>query len=421
MSEALTEAQFNRLSRTVLGNPSASVRKEALLEIRKLDHPALGAVLKQVAAEDKDDEVRDLAQNLLRKYEIDQALKHGSFETPTAVAVPEVETKSEPEPDWLQRDYPSEPKTTTIGELLESSGKPVWTCRFCGTENTGGDTCASCGAERSRERIVEEDVPRKRKARDNAGFGDVFLLDPSNMRFLLGQVKVFSAMSAFGTGCTVLFLLPFLAIGLFVIVMAGTEWRSYHLLNTTGVMTRGEFTNKYITTDDDDGGTNYHIEYLYEVNERPFMGSDTVSRDAYNRAGIGEPISIVYAPSDPGISALEGANDISSPIFLTVFAAFWNLISWGVFLAMIVGLFRDRQLSRHGQTVRGELMSISGHRGSKGKYYVTAHYNFLPPGDSELLTGQTRAQRNDLRGAALPDKGTPVMVLYRNRSHFKML
>lgn len=421
MSESLNEAQFNRLSRTVLNNASASARKEALLEIRKLDHPGLGAVLKQVIAEDKDEEVRDLAQNLLRKYEIDQALKHGSFETPATVVAPAPEPA--PEPDWLQRDYSSEPKTTTISELLESPGKPVWNCRFCGTENIDGDTCAACGAERTPERIVAEEAPRKRKPLPDtvSNFDDVFLLDPANRRFLLGEVKMISAVSGLGAGCMVLFLMPFLLIGLFVIIMAGVEWRSYHLLSTTGVITRGEYTNKYITTDDDDGGTNYHIEYRYEVNKRTFTSSDTVSSDVYYRAGIGEPVSIIYAPSDPSVAAVEGTNDISTPIFLTVFAAFWNLISWGMFLAMVVGLLRDRRLSRDGQVVRGELTSISGRRGSKGRYIVTAHYSFVPPDGNELLTGKTTAQRNDLHAAALPDKGTPVMVLYRNRSHFKML
>ena len=421
MSDSLTEAQFNRLSRTALGNPSASVRKEALLELRKLDHTGLDALLKQVAAEDKDAEVRDLAQNLLRKYEIDQALKHGTFETP--VTIPKPEPEPAPEPDWLQRDYPSEPKTTTIGELLESSGKSIWTCRFCGTENIGGDKCASCGAERSSELIVEEEAPRKRKSQDDSSpaFNDVFLLRPANMAYVRDQNKAVLTLGRLGLGCTALFLLPFVAIGVFVIIFAGVEWRNYHILNTTGMVTRGEYTNKYITTDDDDGGTTYHVEYLYEVNERVFSGSDTVSREAYSGAGVGEGIGILYAPGDPGLSTLEGANDIGTPIFLTFFAGFWNLVSWGIFLALIVGAYRDRQLVRDGQLVNGELLSINGRNGSKGSYHVTAEFSFLPPDEGEVIFGKQTAQRNDLRGASLPGKGTPVMVLYKNRKHFKML
>lgn len=420
MSDSLTEAQFNRLSRTVLSNPSASVRKEALLEIRKLDHAGMGELYQQVIANDQDDEVRDLAQNLLNKYEIQQALKRGSFETPASVPVPEPERQPEAEPDWLRDQY--QPKTTTIGELLEKPSGPAWTCRFCGTENTGGSKCASCGAERSSEQAIAE-APRKRKSRDNApaDVSDVFLLQPSSMAYLLGQKKTMTTLNGLGAGCSSLFMLPFLIVGILVIAFAAVEWRNYHLLETTGEIVRGRYSNKYITTDDDDGGTNYHVEYTYEVNGGLFSGSDTTSWEDYNRAGIGEGINILYAPSDPSLSAIEGMNDIGTPIFLTVFSLIWNLFSWGIFAGIIISLIRDRQLMRDGQTVRGELLSIRGYNGSKGKYYVNAEYTFLPPDSDELLTGKNRVQRSDLRGASLPGKGTPVMVMYKNRRHFKML
>ena len=100
---------------------------------------------------------------------------------------------------------------------------------------------------------------------------------------------------------------------------------------------------------------------------------------------------------------------------------FWNLISWGILLAIIVGAIRDRQLVRDGQLVRGELLSIKGRSGSKGSYSVTAEFSFLPPDEGDLIVDKQTAQRNDLRGASLPGKGTPVMVLYKNRKHFKML
>jgi hypothetical protein len=423
MSDSLTEAQFNRLSRTIMGNPSASVRKEALLEIRKLDHAGLGDLYQQVIADDKDDDVRDLAQNLLNKYEIQEALKRGSFEKPAAtIPVPEPEPTSEP--TWLERNYPSEPKpsTTTLGELLEKPSGPAWTCRFCGTENSGGIQCASCGAERNLD-IITEEALRKRKSQENSplGFNDVFLLQPTNMSYLLGQSKLVSTMGRLGLGCTALFLLPFVAIGLFVIIFAGTEWRNYYILDTSGVVVRGQYTDKYITTDDDDGGTTYYVDYVYEVNERPFIGNHSVSWDVYNRAGIGEGVSILYAPNDPSLSRIEGTNDISTPVFLTFFAVCWNLISWGVFLGIIIGGIRDRQLSRDGQLVRGELLGMTGRSGSKGAYSVTAEYSFLPPDEGDVIFNKQTAQRNDLRGATFPDKGTPIMVLYKNRKHFKML
>jgi hypothetical protein len=419
MSDSLTEAQWNRLSRSVVNNASASARKEALLEIRKLDHPGLADLLRQVAAEDKDDEVRDLAQNLLNKLEIQQALKSGSFEKSAPPVVP----APEPEPDWLNRDYTSESTPTSIGELLETPRTGAWTCNFCGTENSSGQNCISCGAERSIERYVEDEAPRKRKPDDaaQADFSDVFLLQPSSMAYLLGKASIGAAVNSLSAGCGALFLLPFIAIGVFVVFLAVSEWRNYHILNTTGQITQGLYTGRHYTTDDDDGGTTYYAEYQYEVAGTPYYGSHSVSYELYNRVEKGGGVNILYAPSNPGLARIDGTNDVSMPAFLTLFALLWNGISWGIFGSIIVSHRRDRELARDGQLVRGELVSASGQTGSKGKYYVTARYRFQPPDSGEPIVRNQTALRSDMRNTAMPAAGTPVMVLYKNRKRFKML
>ncbi|HLV36607.1 MAG TPA: DUF3592 domain-containing protein [Spirillospora sp.] len=409
MSEpsSLSDAQFNRLARTVLHNPSASARKEALLELRQFDHPEVAGLLQQVIAGDKDAEVRDLAQNLLRKQTLADMIEQGSFDERADAPMDGDEADT-------RRDVP------TLGELWAAGD--VWVCRFCGAENTGGSVCASCGAERSARQVA--DASRKRKPKIeviHGSYDDVFLLQPANKAFLLGKRRIISTFSGFGLGCGGLFMLPFLAVGIFVLVLAVIEWRNYHLLNTTGVVVQGTYTGRHQVVDDDDGDITYYADYEYLVNDTIYTGDHSVSRELYNRVEPGMRVDIRYVPSDPAISRIEGTNGIEEALFFTVFAAFWNLISWAIFAGMIVSFRRDRRLSRLGKLVRGELLNATSRRDSDGDYHVTVEYSFVPPDGGDVIFKKQSAQRNDLKNKPLPAKGSPVMVLYKDRRHFKML
>ncbi len=428
MSEpsALTNATFNRLARTALNNPSTSARKEALLELRKLDHPGVVELLQKVIAQDKDAEVVDLAQNLLRKQEIQGMIERGSFDEAVETAPDPFDNSASMSDDLELTEYQEKAKTPTLGQIW--AGEDRWTCRFCDTENTGGNYCDSCGAERGGTRTESDEKPkraekvkRKVKTDEVLDIGDVFLLQPANAAFMLGQRTIASTFSGISFGCVGLFLLPFLAIGIFVIVMAGVEWRNYTLLNTTGVVVRGEYTGKYIDEDDDDGGVSYHARYEYRVNDILYQGEHSIGQDIYNRVEQGAGVNIIYAPSDPSVSRIEGEQGIENALFFTFFALFWNLISWGMFLGMVISRRRDRILSREGQMVRGERRGISTRRDSDGDLQFTAEYSFVPPDGGDVIFRKQTAQRNDLKNGTLPDKGTPVMVLYKDRKHFKML
>lgn len=408
----LSEAALNRLARTILHNPSASARKEALLELRTSDHPRVPELLQKVIAEDKDADVRDLAQNLLRKHEIQGMIERGSFEEPTYDDLVDAALD-----DIDQMEYEEVP---TLGQLWASGG--TWVCRFCGSENTGGSTCNSCGGDRQGTSGEPDAKPKRKTIQEDAtNFDDVFLLQPANMAFLLGKRTIATAFSGISFGCGALFLLPFLAVGIFVIVMAVVEWRNYHLLNTTGVVVRGEYIGKYIDEDDDDGGVTYYAEYEYIVDDQQYQGEHSVSQEFYGRVERGAGVDIIYAPSDPTVSRISSEQGIESAIFFTVFALFWNLISWGMFIGMMVGRSRDRALARDGQMVRGELLDITTRRDSDGDLQVTAEYSFVPPDGGDVIFKKQSAQRNDLKNGTLPDKGTPVIVLYKDRKHFKML
>jgi hypothetical protein len=395
----LSDAAFNRLERTILHNPSASARQAALLEIQQMAHPGINDLLRQVIAEEKDPEVRDLAQNLLRQRELQTRLDTGAF----ADADP-------PTIDDLMR-VPYQDEETAAPRSRFS--RDTWDCRFCGSENRGGDHCAACGAERGADRPAA--APRKRPD-DPHSFDDVFLLYPGNRLFISGNSRRIAGMSV---GCGLLFMLPFLLVGVFTLFLALNAWNDYTVLNTTGVKVIGQYTGRHYNDDDD--GTTYYASYQYTVGDTVYNGEQSIGSDLYNRVERGASVEIIYAPGNPGLSRLASTDMLAEPLFMTAFTVFWNLISWGIFLGILLGRRRDQRLVREGQLVRGEIRSISGTTDSDGDFQLRVEYRFTPPDGGETIFRTETQQRNDMKNVTLPPQGTPVAILYRDRQTFKLL
>lgn len=405
MSESLTEAQLNRLSRTILNSPSAFARKDALVEIYQLKHDGLGEVLRQAAAQDQDSEVRELAQNLLRMYESDQALKPGSVETPAAQPA----SRSNTQPDHPNPHHTESKAATHSSRPLQTG---VWLCIFCGADNSGA-SCTTCGRERSLQHDVEPEVPQQ-----PGSFSDVFLLHPSNANFLHGQPN---ARLSSGRSSR-LILLPVLAITLFVMFLVYTEWRTFYMLSTTGQLIQGQYTGKRSSMTDNDSSPVYYAGFRYEVDGQSFEGDHQVIYELYERIETGAPVSILYAPSDPSIARIEEAHGLYFPAIYTLIIILLGLAGWRLFNNTVIGRRQDVELARDGRLVRGELVSISGRaRDDKSRYRVTAKYRFQPPDGGEPVVATWRTLRPDLRRTGLPEAGRPVMVLYKNRKLFRML
>jgi hypothetical protein len=98
--------------------------------------------------------------------------------------------------------------------------------------------------------------------------------------------------------------------------------------------------------------------------------------------------------------------------------------------------YRDRLLSREGRLIQGRIIENDQYRTRLGSipemplgpvrisrvYYgweVSALCAFRTP-DGKVLSTRRRAIRNDLKNKAIID-GTPIVVLYRNPRHFKVL
>ncbi|HEX8202820.1 MAG TPA: hypothetical protein VF590_20250 [Isosphaeraceae bacterium] len=88
----------------------------------------------------------------------------------------------------------------------------------------------------------------------------------------------------------------------------------------------------------------------------------------------------------------------------------------------------ERRLLRHGQILEGSLIrcsggetySIAGESEAVYYYEVKAEYHFTTPRGREVV-GKETGSRCDLRDCPLPPPGNPVLILYLDDSHYRLL
>jgi hypothetical protein len=69
----------------------------------------------------------------------------------------------------------------------------------------------------------------------------------------------------------------------------------------------------------------------------------------------------------------------------------------------------------------GTLEQASGYDDGDGGYMVTVEYEFLAPGEGWIHKTSKEVLRNDLQKKPLPERGTPVLVWYKDRENFVIL
>jgi hypothetical protein len=287
-----------------------------------------------------------------------------------------------------------------------------WTCRFCGSDNDGGESCLYCGALRPEGKLKRK-PKRKRKAKRLPG--DVFLLNPDNERYLNRRGK--KPGGPF-TGCFVVFMIPFVFAGLFIIGWAINEWHEWQILSRSGVTTQGKVIDRRIETDDEDGDS-YYVTYSFMYDDRTYTREQSVSHTVYRETERGGAVTVFYAPDHPNISRL--GDSISPPILITLFVMLWNgLVSLFMFIA-IAGARKARYLARHGQVIYGVITARRGYEDSDRDFHVEISYEFVSPQTASTIKMREDRTRYDLDEDTLPPEGTPVAILYGSDKNFTLL
>jgi hypothetical protein len=164
------------------------------------------------------------------------------------------------------------------------------------------------------------------------------------------------------------------------------------------------------------------VTYAFEVGagsgRRRYEREERVQDDVFRRLNEGQNIPIRYDPADPNIARLESDlhNNEGTGILLFFAALFWLGALWGFAYWQVMVRWPTRRLIREGRVVRGEVVTCQG-RLDGDDFTVVLDYRFVAP-DGRPIADQKTAERNDLKGAALPGPGSPVLVFcFGSRIH----
>lgn len=363
---------------TLLNSPDPADRRKVVTAAGNANTDRARAILEQIATSDTDPNLRDLAAYYLHKSDA-------------------------PPP-------PADP-FSDVAPLDTPAAGPPWNCVYCGSLGERGAICSNCGAASP---LTTDDDPAPVTTADPFDAAparrDSAVLNPKNRAFAAGQGQYQPLDSARGMGCLMLFFIPFIIAGIGVLAFAFVQWNNWWQLEQSGQVTRATVIDRWISTDSEDGDS-YHVEYSYVVNDRAYEGQSSVNWERYNQLEPGVTVDVLYAATNPAITSLSIDNTPFLPIFLTVFAIFWN----GIVLFM-VGLplhqrGKQNRLRRDARPLPGTVIESKNWEDSDDDYTFRIRYEFRTPG-GKTLTGTEQRTDNSRRGQRLPQPGETVTVAY---------
>ncbi len=106
-----------------------------------------------------------------------------------------------------------------------------------------------------------------------------------------------------------------------------------------------------------------------------------------------------------------------------------NALVGGFFFMALAGLcaalalrsyYRAKLRRDHGRVVPGQIISCTGGSDADGTFGIEIHYAFVNP-EGKLVERKEAADREDLRGAPLPETGTSVVIFYASDYNCELL
>jgi hypothetical protein len=215
-------------------------------------------------------------------------------------------------------------------------------------------------------------------------------------------------------------------VSLLAAAWAITQWdaaaRRSVDLNRSAVVAQAQIVSRRFQDRGREALSRWFVTYRFTVQGegKTYQQELDVDQETYNRLVEGTPILIKYLPTDPAISVL--AHDDIAPLDLEVIlpALFGPalltllILVWAFWVSL-----RYTRFERQGQVIKGEVTACEG-KAMPDHYHVTLSYKFRTPADREL-TGKITQERDDLKNEELPQKGTPVAVLYVNDKLYRLL
>jgi hypothetical protein len=189
------------------------------------------------------------------------------------------------------------------------------------------------------------------------------------------------------------------------------QWQEWIQFRDQGVPTGGVIVGHRIV---DGKSDTYYLTYRYSARDGAgitgsYTHEERVFPKLYNDLTVGTFISVRYLVRRPTIATIAWTPAL--PVSYPFGSAGSGLVSLVGVAVLVLKARHLHCLRNEGRLLVGTLLSCTSSKDSKGNLTIVMRYRF------QTLTGHTfdrsaSRQRNDLKGAVLPQAGTPIVVVY---------
>lgn len=179
-----------------------------------------------------------------------------------------------------------------------------------------------------------------------------------------------------GIGCLRLFILPFILIGIGVVVM----FLAKAVIIVAGVTVPGKVVDKKVTTDSD--GNSYKVFYTYLTDDQSQHHSKTVPQDVYNTIEVGMNVPVKHLPFLPNLIStpqFTSDNPWRELGFYMLFGLLWNsIVSVFAYIAYILP-WQIANLYKYGDVGLAKITdkTLASDSDGDATYYI--HYTYESP------------------------------------------
>ncbi|MCU0480876.1 MAG: DUF3592 domain-containing protein [Anaerolineae bacterium] len=250
----------------------------------------------------------------------------------------------------------------------------------------------------------------------------MYIIYPENQPYLNGK-KPYpqSVMKGDEFRCSIIFLIPFLLISIFLFSISFNMLREQLLLTQSSVIAQGWVTDREIDSDDD--GNTYWITYSFYVGDTTYTGRKSVNEAVFNQYPNQSPIEITYATEDPTVSRLNTDNQAEVDSFIIIFNGIWLVLVILGFFLLIKWYARYKQLKLAGKLVNGKIIHVNGWHDNELEtgYYIQLEVALRTPDTAEIISGKRMYTGQHLKDKPLPTIGTPVYIFYADKTNWEVL